>query len=122
MSLRLYSDCTAKLLCLIKQFAIFTCALQTYFLRTRSVIGCVYFHTPWQTEPNRSPPSKSVTHIFLHGKENLESGGEHFYPNLTAVGEWQNINNINIRKRKRNTTSTIPLTPPPPPSPSPKKE
>ena len=38
----------------IKQFAIFIGRLQTYFLRTGCMTGCVYFQTPRQTEPNRS--------------------------------------------------------------------
>ena len=65
VSFRVYSEYRVKLLCWIKLFAIFTCGLQTYFLRPSRVIGCVYFHTPRQTEPNRSPPSQSVTARFL---------------------------------------------------------
>ena len=53
-----------KLLRWIKQCAIFICGLRTYFLRTNRVIGCKYFQTPTQTEPNRSPPSPNLLHIY----------------------------------------------------------
>ena len=41
-------------LCWIKQFANWTSGFQTYFLPTSRVIGCIHFHIPRQTEPNRS--------------------------------------------------------------------
>ena len=50
------SDYRFKLLCWIKGFAISTSGLRNYFLWTSGVIGGVHFHTPRQTEPNKSPP------------------------------------------------------------------
>ena len=50
----LYSDYRVNVFCWIKEFAAFTNGLQTYFLRTSRVTGCIYFHTPRQTSPNRS--------------------------------------------------------------------
>ena len=75
----MYSDYKVKLLCLIKQFAIFTCGLQTYFLRTSRVIGCVYFHTPRQTEPNRSPPSQICYTLGFGGSISGVLSKKHMY-------------------------------------------
>ena len=56
VSLRMYSDYRVKLLCWIKQFAIFACGLQTYFLRASRVIGCVYIFIPLDKQSLRDHP------------------------------------------------------------------
>ena len=62
VSLKVYSDYRVNLLCWIKQFATFTNGLQTYFLRTSRVIGCMYIFISLDKQSLTDHPNhKSVT-------------------------------------------------------------